>query len=101
MKKIILFALFLLSQAIVTLAQNSEVRKIGCIVEIFDLRGNLVKTFNSQSDGLPLCDIATGGYPKIPFIWQPDDEINGGVYLVKVKTKKGKIITKKIVYLKK
>ena len=56
----------------------------GAKIEIYDIHGKLVKIFH-----------------KRPYIWQPDEQINNGVYIMKTTTKMGKIGTKKIVYLDK
>ena len=34
------------------------------------------------------------------FIWQPDETITSGVYLIKIQTENGRTATRKIVYLK-
>ena len=50
--------------------------------KIYDMQGNLVKTFY-----------------KTPYFWQPSDKTNSGIYFIKAITK-GQVITKKIAYLK-
>jgi len=52
------------------------------MIEIFDLRGNLIETFD-----------------KTPCIWTPDEEIGSGIYLVRAKVGE-RIVNKKTVFLR-
>jgi len=51
-------------------------------IEIFDLRGNLIETLD-----------------KTPCMWQPDEEIGSGIYLVRASAGE-KTVSKKIVFLR-
>jgi len=51
-------------------------------IEIFDLRGNLIETFD-----------------KTPCVWKPDDEIGSGMYLVRATTGE-KMVSKKTVLMR-
>ncbi|MCD6594871.1 T9SS type A sorting domain-containing protein [bacterium] len=74
-------------------------QKVSPTIEIFDLRGNVVVGAGSQ----PAQKGHRSGLEPTPtnrtFIWQPDESISSGIYLVRV-TYDGKAITKKIAYLK-
>ncbi len=62
--------------------QVSGVREQEIEIEIYDLRGNLIETFD-----------------KTPCVWQPDDEIGSGIYLVRARTEE-KTTTKRIVLIR-
>ncbi len=78
-------------------------------IEIFDLRGNVVctrnvgarhsretTTFNEQPSG-NASSLQDGART---FIWQPDQTIASGIYLVKARTEDGWTVTRRIVYLR-
>jgi uncharacterized delta-60 repeat protein len=89
-------------------------------VKIFDLQGKLVWNKPSDSDNIGATSLIKGGKPdEVPLnkgyvakrqgvsasaqgviIWQPDETISSGVYLVRATTDDGQQITKRIVYLK-
>jgi hypothetical protein len=89
-------------------------------VEIFDLQGRLVWNKPSDSDYIGATSLIKGGKPEeVPLnkgdvakrqgvsasaqgviIWQPEESISSGVYLVRATTDEGQQITKRIVYLK-
>jgi len=89
-------------------------------VEIFDLQGGLVWNKPSNSDKVGATSLIKGGKPEaVPlnkrdvakrqgvsvsaqgvYIWQPDEAISSGVYLVRATIDDGQQITKRIVYLK-
>jgi len=89
-------------------------------VEIFDLHGRLVWNKPSDSDYIGATTLIKGGKPEaVPLnkgdvakrqgvsasaqrviIWQPDETISSGVYLVRATTNDGQQITKRVVYLK-
>jgi len=52
-------------------------------IEIYNLNGKQIETFE-----------------ETPAIWQPEDEIGSGIYLVRATTKDGLTETKRIIYLK-
>ena len=67
-------------------------------VEIFDIAGRMVAD-------LPITNNASALFVPTPLIWQPDESIGSGVYLVRARfdmltNNGGAEITKKIVYLK-
>ncbi len=85
----------------------------GTQVEIYDLRGRLVWNKPSDSDNIGATSLIKGGKPEeVPInkgdvaqrqgviIWQPDEYISSGVYLVRATTDDGHQITKRIVYLR-
>ncbi len=61
-------------------------------IEIYDLRGNVVKVLRAKP--LPQQDATH------TFIWTPDENISSEVYLIKATTKDGLTTTKRIIYLK-
>jgi len=88
-------------------------------VEIYDLQGRLVWNKPSDSDYIGATSLIKGGKPDVVpinkgdvakrqvvsalaqgVIWQPDESISSGVYLVRATTSDGQQITKRIVYLK-
>jgi hypothetical protein len=88
-------------------------------IEIFDLQGKLVWNKPSDSDNIGATSLFKGGKPEeVPLnkgdvakrqgvsasaqgviIWQPDETISSGVYLVRATTDEWQI-TKRVVYLK-
>jgi len=78
--------------------QVSGVREQEIEIVIFDLRGNVVAVSGGQ--------LAVSGDNRQPptanreFIWQPDESITSGIYLVRARTKDGGSVTKRIVYLR-
>ncbi len=75
----------------------------GSKIEIYNLQGKLVWESQSQMDR-PKNDEETSslrgeGFTMRSFIWQPDESIGSGVYLVSANCKNIKVV-KKIVYLK-
>lgn len=66
-------------------------------IEIYDLRGNVV-----WANGVRPTDEGRIVYAPTShtFIWQPDETISSGIYLVKTMTEDGQKITKRIVYLR-
>ncbi len=76
---------------------------IGADVEIYNLRGNVVATpYPAGAGFVPLDkgdrDRAERGFRG--FVWQPDQSISSGIYLVRARTEDGRTTTKRIVYLK-
>ena len=89
-------------------------------MEIFDLHGRLVWNKPSDSDYIGATSLIKEGKPdEVPInkwdiakrqgvsassqgviIWQPDESISSGVYLLRATTDDGQQITKRIVYLK-
>jgi hypothetical protein len=89
-------------------------------VEIFDLRGRLVWNKPSDFDYIGATSLIKGGKPdEVPInngdvakrqgvsasaqeviIWQPDETISSGVYLVRATTAEGQQMIKRVVYLK-
>ncbi len=78
--------------------QVSGVREQGIAIEIFDLRGNLVAVGGER--------LAVGNDNRQPitdnreFIWQPDESIGSGIFLVRVSLQDGSKIMKRVIYLK-
>ena len=66
-------------------------------IEIYDLRGNVVGANSVRPTD-------KGRMPYAPthrtFIWEPDESISSGIYIVKAKTDDGNCVTKHIFYLK-
>ncbi len=60
-------------------------------IEVFDLQGKRIADFTDNR--LPITDNRC-------VIWQPDETISSGIYLVRARTEDGDCITKRIVYLR-
>ncbi len=72
-------------------------------VEIYDLRGNVVATpYPAGAGFVPLNkgdrNRALGRFQGV--IWTPDKSIASGIYLVRARMNNGRIMTKRVVYLK-
>ncbi len=81
----------------------------GAELEIYDLRGNVVYKLSSvpnssgreKQDTLPLVEgraIQSSGVMTI--IWTPEPSISSGIYFAKATMENGRMVSKKIVYLK-
>ncbi|RKZ25514.1 hypothetical protein DRQ26_05770, partial [bacterium] len=73
-------------------------------IAIYDVMGNVVATpFGACAPLSPLLrgtnEQSASGASR-GFIWQPDENIPSGIFLVKATTQDGQTITKRIVYLK-
>jgi uncharacterized delta-60 repeat protein len=108
------------SCAIMVNVEQSRLHRDCVTVEIFDLHGRLVWNKPSDSDNVGATSLIKGGKPEaVPInngdvakrqgisasaqgviIWQPEESISSGVYLVRATTDVGQQITKRIVYLK-
>ena len=73
--------------------QVSGVREQEIRIKIFDLNGKLVGA------GFMSAQITEGAHKARPYIWQPDESISSGIYLVRVSIE-GQTITKRVMYLK-
>jgi len=65
---------------------------MGATIEIYDLQGNVVGATRWVAQ-------QKGDAPHRPYIWQPDEEIGSGIYLVRAKVGE-RTTTKKIVFLR-
>jgi len=76
---------------------------IGSKIEIYNLQGKLVWESQSKMDRLENDEDTFSsrgdGFTIRNFVWQPDESIGSGVYLVSANYKNIKVV-KKIVYLK-
>ncbi len=73
-------------------------------IEIFDVNGRMVETIpvnNSVGDGSPVpSSNERGDRAPTEIVWQPDESIGSGVYLIRAKMEDGQMASKRIVYLK-
>jgi uncharacterized delta-60 repeat protein len=108
------------SCAIMVNVEQSRLHRDCATVEIFDIQGRLVWNKPSDSDYIGATSLIKGGKPdEVPLnkgdvakrqgvsasaqeviIWQPDETISSGVYLVRATTDDGQQMTKRVVYLK-
>ena len=108
------------SSCAIMISQHSRLPRDCATVEIFDLQGRLVWNKPSDSDNIGVTSLIKGGKPdEVPLnkrdiakrqgvsassqgviIWQPEEAISSGVFLVRATTSDGQQITKRIVYLK-
>jgi hypothetical protein len=108
------------SCAITVNIEQSRLHRDCVTVEIYDLQGRLVWNKPSDSDNVGATSLIKGGKPEeVPInngdvakrqgvsasaqeiiIWQPEEIISSGVYLVRATTDDGQQMTKRIVYLK-
>jgi len=65
--------------------QGTGVGEQGIGFEIFDLGGNVVEELMA---------------PITEFIWIPNESISSGIYLVRARTKNGRTVSKRVVYLR-
>ena len=77
----------------------------GAEIEIYDLRGNVVVAtpFDADASLSPLIrgtDERSAGGASRGFIWQPDESIPSGIYLVRARTMDGQEMTRRIIYLR-
>jgi len=82
----------------------------GAKVEIYDLRGRLVCAYPQVSSvedeingraKLDNTSFSAGQYRAMrKYIWIPDQLTSPGIYLIRARTKEGRCITKRIIYLK-
>ncbi len=102
------------------ICQQSRLHRDRATVEIYDLQGRLVWNKPSDSDNVGATSLIKGGKPEeVPLnkgdvakrqgvsasaqgiiIWQPDESISSGVFLVRATTNDGQRIIKRIVYLR-
>jgi len=74
-------------------------------VEVFDLRGNVLTLY---SDGEPSSFVPldrgdrgdASASAQGVYIWQPDESITSGIYLVRARTESGWTASKRVVYLR-
>ncbi len=86
------------SSCAITAPENAE-------IEIYDLRGNVVTPYSDgkPSSFVPLNKGDTGDASASTqgvYIWQPDESISSGIYLVRARMKNCTCVNKQIVYLK-
>jgi len=78
----------------------------GAEIEIYDITGSRVWGLGSSSSPAQTNGVDEGGRPytlnPIPcsVIWQPGQSIASGIYLVKARTSDGRIVSRKVAYLK-
>jgi len=76
-------------------------------VEIYDLRGNVVfnhphslSSLRSPSEYSPSLAKEGDGAQRQRVVWQPDESIASGIYLVRARTEDGRTATRKVVLLR-
>ena len=75
----------------------------GAEIKIYDLRGNLISTPYPAGAGFVPLDKGDRNLASDRFqgvIWQPDESVPSGIYLVRAIFNDGRVASKRIVYLK-
>ena len=80
------------TSCVITAPENAE-------IEIYDLRGNVVTLCSCQGRSIVPLDKGDRGDEGV-YIWQPDEEISSGIYIIRATIKDNFTETRRIIYLK-